>query len=72
MTKKHFISLADCMREAKPIASAESDRGRQWQKDVEALADWCGLENPRFDRSRWLSYIAGECGPNGGTIKKAS
>ena len=23
-------------------------------------------QNPNFDRERWLAYVAGECGPNGG------
>lgn len=33
------------------------------------LADFCKSQNYRFDRGRWLAYIAGECGPNGGKIK---
>jgi hypothetical protein len=42
----------------------------------DALADFCAAQNSRFDRERWLgrcwndSYIAGECGPNGGKVKK--
>ena len=27
-------------------------------------------ENPRFNRERWLGYIAGENGPSGGQITK--
>jgi hypothetical protein len=33
--------------------------------DVNALADFCHSQNPNFNRSRWMGYIAGECGPNG-------
>jgi hypothetical protein len=36
----------------------------------DALADFCASQNSRFDRERWLGYIAGECGPNGGKVKK--
>lgn len=33
------------------------------------LADFCKSQNGRFDRERWLGYIAGENGPNGGAVK---
>ena len=35
-----------------------------------ALADWCALQNPNFKRDRWLDYIAGKCGKNGGAVKQ--
>jgi hypothetical protein len=35
---------------------------------VRDLASFCLHQNSRFDRERFLSYIAGECGPNGGRI----
>ncbi len=38
---------------------------------IQFLADFCETQNPRFNRSRWLSYIAGECGKNGGKLKAA-
>jgi hypothetical protein len=38
----------------------------QWVMDRDVLADFCRTQNPRFDRERWLDYIAGKCGPNGG------
>ena len=34
------------------------------------LADFCKSQNYRFDRERWLVYIAGECGPNGKKVTK--
>lgn len=59
MSKKHFIALADFLRErglhtviTRPV--------------VEALADFCETQDPAFMRDRWLAYVAGECGPNGG------
>ena len=68
MTKKHFVELAD-----------DIIRHNRWcdphQKFTDAhlivLADFCRSVNPRFDRNRWLDYIAGECGPSGGKVKAA-
>ena len=76
MTKKHFIALADAIRESQPAkdkAEGESvtqdvSRG-QWSRDVLAIADVCQASNPRFDRERWLGYIAGTNGKNGGKVK---
>lgn len=63
MTKKHFIELADKIKWASkgdyPF-NAES---------IAHLADFCQSQNPRFNRERWLSYIKGECGKNGGKVK---
>ncbi len=61
MTKQHFIALADHIRDvnankAHPFTVLQ----------IHELADFCQSQNPRFDRQRWLDYIAGTCGPNGG------
>jgi hypothetical protein len=69
MTKKHFIALADASREHNSKAHA---RLPFTNSHLDALADFCKSQNGRFDRSRWLGYIAGENGPNGGSIRKAS
>lgn len=75
MSKKDFIALANLIRQHNMIAQS-------WGKNVshpptaftddqiDDLADFCQLQNPRFMRARWLSYIAGECGPNGGEVKR--
>lgn len=58
MTKKHFIALADAIKDKNvPIPI------------LEALADFCQQQNPRFNRNRWYGYIRGSNGPNGGAIK---
>ncbi len=62
MTKKHFIELADLIR-ARPHCFDNLA--------VLSLADFCQDQNPRFDRQRWLDYIAGRCGKNGGKVKAA-
>ena len=60
MSKKHFIALAKYLADTKqycePFTAAQ----------LEHLANFCHSQNPRFMRDRWLSFIAGECGPNGG------
>ena len=66
MTKKHFIALADVMRDAQPNGS-QPNMLIQWRRDCEALADFCQQQNPNFMRERWFAYLAGECGPNGGS-----
>lgn len=68
MSKQDFIALADAIRNVNDGTNgAEPFTANQ----VYALAAFCGRQNDRFNCSRWLSYIAGKCGPNGGTIKAA-
>lgn len=60
MSKKHFIQLANTIianRDAFPDST------------ISKLADFCRAQNPNFNRDRWLSYIAGTCGPCGGNRK---
>jgi len=71
MSKKHFIALADAIRTHNQIANS-------WGKNiphpttaftadqVDELADFCARQNPEFKRDRWLGYIAGTNGKNGG------
>lgn len=68
MSKKHFIALAHYLEDnaldnwtSVPESARESLR--------EHLANFCHSVNPRFNRERWLDYIAGKCGPNGGAIR---
>lgn len=69
MTKKHFIDLADVLRlEILPQLTTAQDRGIV----LDELAAFCARQNPRFNRERWTGYINGQCGPNGGCIKKAA
>jgi hypothetical protein len=57
MSKKHLIALADAIR---------SSRQPFTQDQVEVLADFCASQNSLFKRERWLGYIAGTNGKNGG------
>jgi hypothetical protein len=68
MSKKHFVALADLIREHN--RRAELNGETPFTPDqLATLARFCVSENPLFKRERWLSYIAGECGPNGGTTR---
>ena len=61
MTKKHFIALADMLITANTLAGNPFE-----QIHIEFLADFCASQNPNFNRERWLGYIAGTNGKNGG------
>lgn len=79
MSKKDFIALADMMKQTRPMVpfylgglEARVRYGgalHQWGDMRAALADFCAAQNPRFNRERWLAYIAGQVGPNGGKVK---
>ena len=59
MTKKDFVALADELKGLKipPVV-------------LTALCRFCHSRNNRFKKILWLDYLAGECGPGGGGIKK--
>jgi len=66
MTKKHFIALADAIKGENQSDQLTGTSLAFKERTLLALADFCESQNPNFNRERWLSYIAGECGPNGG------
>jgi hypothetical protein len=65
MTKKHFIALADCIRVNNKFGHEPFT-----EYQIVMLADFCKSQNGNFNKERWLDYIAGKCGPNGGEVKK--
>jgi hypothetical protein len=62
MTKKHFIALADLIREH----NEQFPDDRFTSNQLESLHRFCRRENWAFNADRWDSYIRGECGPSGG------
>ena len=65
MTKKHFIALADTLRDY------ETETGEQLpDRLLSAIGHFCYRQNSFFMFDRWHSYIRGLCGPSGGTIKR--
>jgi hypothetical protein len=67
MTRKIFVALADSIREHNRLAEFNGETAFT-DDQLAALARFCASANPRFKRERWLDYIAGRCGPNGGTV----
>ena len=75
MTKKDFIIIAEALREASQQANI---RAGQTGVDMNAgvgfatrfLADALSLHNERFKKERWLAYVAGTQGPNGGKVRQ--
>jgi hypothetical protein len=63
ITKKDLIMLADYIR-------AHNANAFTWDKfndrHIDQLAHFCSMNNPSFKKSRWIDYINGKCGPNGG------
>jgi hypothetical protein len=70
MTKKHFIELANAIRFHNENAGGAIESASKFDSvQLETLADFFESVNPAFNRNRWLDYIAGNCGPNGGKSK---
>ncbi len=67
MSKKDFIALADMIRDHNRIGDDVFT-----DHQIEALAAFCKRENYAFKRERWIGYIKGENGQNGGAIKKTA
>lgn len=59
MTKKHFIKLADYLKDTEGYCEPFTD------KQIEHLANFCHSFNPSFNTSRFLGYVKGDNGPNG-------
>ena len=69
MSKKHFIALANAIRKHNASVTAGQSQTPFDGELISTLADFCRSQNFNFKRDRWLAYIAGECGQNGGAIK---
>lgn len=76
MSKKDFIALADAIRNYNELsfpAGTNTVSPLQFgHTQLLVLADFCKQSNNRFMRDRWLDYIAGKCGKNGGPVKRAA
>ena len=60
MSKKHFIRLAEYLRDTSGYCQAFTP------EQIAHLGNFCHEQNRNFKTERWLDYIAGKCGPNGG------
>lgn len=50
MTKKHFIALANLIKDKPNLFSPDA---------IDALAEFSLTQNPRFDKPKWIRYICG-------------
>jgi hypothetical protein len=62
MSKKNFIALANAL---KPVLSELTPNV------LEAITGFCKSQNYNFNEARFLGYLKGECGPNGGKRKES-
>lgn len=60
MSKKHFIALADYLRDTNGYCQPFT------AEQIEHLSNFCHAQNSNFKRERFIDYIKGACGPNGG------
>ena len=60
MSKKDFIALADTIRGQRHNFTDES---------ISVLSCFCREQNNRFMAGRWMDYINGKCGKNGGKVR---
>jgi hypothetical protein len=69
MNKKHFIAIAQAIRDYHDGAG-KADRFSSLQ--LATLADSFASLTPQFDRQKWLDFIAGKVSPSGVRIQRAS
>lgn len=77
MSKQDFIALADAIKDHNAMAGNNSlaQLGSELNSPfnpahLNVIAIFCKRQNSAFNRDRWFDYIAGECGPSGGKVKK--
>lgn len=73
MTKKHFIALADHIKNhnERDLARPFPGTGDAFSEtQIATLVRFCRAQNPNFNEERWIDYIAGRCGPSGGRIER--
>ncbi len=73
-SKQDFVELADAIREHNhKVRSRGNWGGAEFLGcHLATLAGFLQASNPKFDKQRWLDYIAGRCGPGGGKRDESS
>ena len=70
MSKKHFISLGNWIREHNKISVTPGTSRTPFNMEhLETLSEFMRESNPRFNKERWIGFVLGHNGPNGGVIK---
>ena len=65
MSKQDFVALADAIREH----NRYEDMPKFTEDHLNTLILFCRGQHHAFMSGRWMDYIAGKCGKNGGAIK---
>jgi hypothetical protein len=68
ITRRDCTRLADLIRQHNRIAPRLKANERFTRLQLELLAEFCGSENPGFNKKAWLGYIAGKCGPQANDV----
>ena len=66
MSKMHFIALADDLKQEKTHWITQYGESA-FTELVNFTCRFCRGQNGRFNESRFRDYVAGDCGPNGGS-----
>lgn len=53
-TSQHFKKIAEVFRAVRPVVAEFQLPNTDWAYTVEKMADVFALDNPRFDRERFL------------------
>ena len=64
ITKKQIIKIADTIKDI----ARDADGLIELSLVVDKFADYLAAQNPNFERERFIAYVNGECGPNGGAV----
>lgn len=82
ITKKQIIEIADVIKKI-PVYDMDGNEVTDCVMDspvegiflnmnphdvVRVFADFLAAQNPNFNRKRFIGYVNGTCGPNGGRV----
>lgn len=65
MNHEQLLAIADVLRKTRPqepndafsMRREEISRLNQWLADVGAIAKFCALQTPTFNRLEWFDYV---------------
>lgn len=59
MTRKHFVAIAETLRNNRPESNWDANKRLQWDMDVRAMANLCSRMNAQFDRPKFVAACGG-------------
>ena len=69
ITKNDIIRIADVIKDLSPTDDKYKNIITTPMEIALEFADMLEQGNPNFKRQRFLEYVEGVCGPNGGLVK---